>query len=432
VFAREHLWLALAFGVWIAVFCAAATWFAVLRMKRDVVVAQKDSAVGGIFADSFSNEATVKSFAKERDEQKRFDDVTEDCYQYRKDTWLFGMALKRFQIFIMSIFEVVLVLVLVQGWRDGTVTAGDFVFFQTYVLLLMYHMRDIGNELHRVFRNLAEAKEMAEIYEREPEVQDAPGARPLIVENGRIEFYAVNFSYNDCEGREHHDLEDFKLLVESGEMIAIIGHSGAGKSTIVKLTGRGYDLNSGYIRIDGQDIANVTQVSLRQQIAVVPQQPDLFHRSLRDNIAFARPDASEEEIIIAAKRAHAWEFIERLPEGLNTLVGERGVKLSGGERQRIALARAFLADAPILILDEATSALDSKTEQKIQSAIADLLEGRTCIVIAHRLSTILHADRIIVMEGGSIVEEGTHQELLDQNGVYADLWNHQSGGYLND
>jgi len=437
VFAHEHLWLALAFGIWIAVFCAAATWFAVLRMKRDVVVAQKDSAVGGIFADSFSNEATVKSYAKEGDEQKRFDEVTEDCYQHRKNTWLFGMALKRFQIFIMSIFEMVLVLVLVQGWRDGTVTAGDFVFFQTYVLLLMYHMRDIGNELHRVFRNLAEAKEMAEIYARKPEVEDAITARPLNVEDGEIEFHAVNFSYKDrgiidCEVRERHDVNDFTLHVEPGESVAIVGHSGAGKSTLVKLLLRYFDLNSGYIRIDRQDIANVTQVSLRQQIAIVPQRPDLFHRSLRDNIAFARPDATEEEIIAAAKRAHAWEFIERLPDGLNTLVGERGVKLSGGEQQRIALARAFLADAQILIFDEPTSALDTKTELKIEAATVDLRKGRTCIVIAHRLSTIRRADRIIVMENGSIVEEGSHQDLLDQDGVYADLYNHQSGGYIND
>jgi ATP-binding cassette subfamily B protein len=193
---------------------------------------------------------------------------------------------------------------------------------------------------------------------------------------------------------------------------------------------RCFNLDSGNIRIDRQDIARVTQLSLRQQIAVVPQDPNLFHRSLRENIAFARPDASEDEIIEAAQRARAWEFIQLLPEKLDTLVGERGVKLSGGERQRVALARAFLANAPILVLDEATSALDSITEHQIQLAIADLLKGRTCIIIAHRLSTIQRADKIIVMENGSIVEEGAHEELLSKEGVYADLWSHQSGGYI--
>lgn len=232
VFAFEHLWLTLAFGIWIMVFCTVSIWFAVLRMKRDVVVAKKDSGVGGFFADSFSNEATVKSYAKERDEQNRFNDVTEDCYQHRKDTWLFGMVLKRFQIFIMSIFEVLLVLWLVKGWRDGTVTAGDFLFFQTYVLLLMYHLRDVGNQMHRVFRFFADAKEMAELYVQKPEVQDAINARPLVVEKGEIEFHGVNFSYVGQKTRGHHDVNDFTLYIPPGQSTAIVGHSGAGKSTL--------------------------------------------------------------------------------------------------------------------------------------------------------------------------------------------------------
>jgi ATP-binding cassette subfamily B protein len=432
VFVWERPLLALAFGVWIIAFITISFWFAKLRMGPYTVAAAKDSIVGGAFADSFSNQATVKSFGKERDEQKRFDGVAEDCYQHKKRAYLFGSFLMRAQTVITSIFEVCVVIMLVRGWRNGTVTAADFIFFQTYIIVLIYQVWDIGAALHRIFRNLADAKEMAEIYAKKSEVQDDITARPLNVEVGEIEFHAVNFSYIDRETREYHDVNDFTLHVSPGQSIALVGHSGAGKSTLVKLLLRYFDLNSGYIRIDRQDIANVTQVSLRQQIAVVPQQPDLFHRSLYDNIAFARPDASEAEIIAAAKRAHAWEFIRRLPDGLNTLVGERGVKLSGGERQRIALARAFLADAPILVLDEATSALDSKTERQIQSAITDLLKGRTCIVIAHRLSTIQSADRIIVMENGSITEAGTHHELLSQSGVYADLWAHQSGGYIKE
>lgn len=432
VFALEYPGLALVFAIWIVMFCSVSVGIATLRLKRDLLAAEKDSKVGGAFADSFTNEATVKAFAMEFSEQKRFNGVAEDCYQHLKKAWLFGIGLIRVQGLASWLFEIALVSTLVWGWQNGTVKVGDFIFFQTYGLILIEQMWQIGQVSHKVFKSIADAKEMAQIFAEIPEVRDAPFAKPLIVEDGKIEFHNVSFSYIDRETRQHHDVHDFSLQIGKGEIFALVGHSGAGKSTLVKLLMRYFDVNSGYIRIDGQDIANVTQVSLRQQIAVVPQQPELFHRTLRENIAFAQTDASEEEIIRAAKRAHAWDFISSLPDGLNTLVGERGVKLSGGERQRIALARAFLADAPILVLDEATSALDSKTEHQIQSAIADLLEGRTCIVIAHRLSTIQRADRIVVMENGSIVEEGTHSELLMQDGVYADLWAHQSGGYIKE
>lgn len=430
VFIYERPMLALAFGIWIAIYLAISIYFAVLRMRWGQVVAEKDSDVGGAFADAFTNQLAVKSFGMERKEEERFNSIAEDCYAHRKSTYLRGMMLLRVQGIAAGVFELVVLWLLVRGWYNESVTLADFVFFQSYVIILISHVWYIGIATTRIFRHLADAKQMAEIYGMESEVQDAPGARALNVEEGEIEFHAVNFNYIDRETREHNDVENFTLRIKPGQTLALVGYSGAGKSTLVKLLLRHFDLNSGYIRIDRQDIANVTQLSLRQQIAVVPQDPCLFHRSLRDNIAFARPDASEDEIVVAAQRANAWEFIQRFPEGLNTLVGERGVKLSGGERQRIALARAFLADAPILILDEATSALDSKTECQIQSAIAALLSGRTCVVIAHRLSTIRCASRIVVMENGSITEEGTHKELLSQKGVYANLWVHQSGGYI--
>ena len=427
VFIYESPMLALAFGVWIAIYLAISIYFAVLRMRWGQVVSEKDSAVGGAFTDACINQPAIKAFGMEREEQQRFDSTTEDCYVHRKSTYLRGMMLLRVQGIAAGAFEFIVLCMLVRGWYNKTVTVGDFVFFQSYVIILMSQIWNIGISTNRIFRYLADAKQMAEIFARESEVQDAPGARPLIVEDGKIEFHSVSFNYGNQSAHHDSTIEDFSLLVQPGQTLAFVGHSGAGKSTLAKLILRLYDIHSGYIRIDNQDIANVTQLSLRRQIAVVPQDPDLFHRSLRENIAFANPEASEEEIIAATKRAHAWEFIQRLPKGLDTIVGERGTKLSGGQRQRIALARAFLADAPILILDEATSALDSKTEHKIQSAIADLLVGRTCIVIAHRFSTIKNASRIIVMEDGAIKEDGTHKELLSQDGVYASLWKHQSG-----
>ena len=431
VFAWEFPWLALVFAIWIVVFCSISIGIATLRLKRDLVAAEKDSKVGGALADSFTHEATVKAFAMESSEQQRFDGVVEDSYQHLKKAWMFGIGLIRVQGVASWLFEIALVSMLIWGWRQGSVTVGDFIFFQTYGLILIEQMWQIGQVSHKVMKNVADAKEMAQMFAEVPEVSDAPFAKPLVVKDGKIEFRGVNFSYNvDRETHHQHDVHDFSLQIYARKIYAVVGHSGAGKSTLVKLLLRFFNVNSGCILIDGQDISSVTQVSLRQQIAVVLQEPELFHRRLRDNIACARPDASDEEIIAAAKRAYAWEFIDRLPDKLNTLVGERGVKLSGGERQRIALARAFLADAPILILDEATSALDSKTENQIKSAIADLLKGRTCIVIAHRLSTILHADQIVVMEKGSIVEEGKHHTLIKQDGVYAELWGHQTDGYI--
>ena len=227
-------------------------------------------------------------------------------------------------------------------------------------------------------------------------------------------------------------MQDFNLIIKPGERIGLVGHSGAGKSTITKLLLRFADALEGSIVIDNQDIKNVTQNDLRKVISYVPQEPILFHRSIKENIAYSKPDATKEEIIEVAKKAHAHEFIEKLPQGYDTLVGERGIKLSGGERQRVAIARAMLKDSPILMLDEATSSLDSISEHYIQDAFNELMKGKTTIVIAHRLSTIQKMDRIIVLDKGKIVEQGTHKELLELNGSYAELWNHQTGGFLEE
>lgn len=429
-FAWERPLIALMFGVWLTVFIATCYWFAKWRLPLSIDAAVKSSDVSGRFGDSFENYAAVKSFAMEREEQRRFNGLTEDCYHSRQKAWMVRKLLMRIQMVILGVFELLVIYVLIRGWQNGNVTLGEFVFFQAYLAQVMGQVWNIGGALHQTFRYVADATPMAEVYAAKPEVQDAPGARPLNVDQGEIEFHAVNFRYTDQKTNERGDINNFSLRIAPGKTVAIVGRSGAGKSTLAKLLTRQFDVDSGYISIDGYDIANVTQESLRQQIAVVPQDPCLFDRSLRDNIAFARPDATEAEIIEAAKRARAWEFIKGKPQKLDTIVGERGVKLSGGEKQRVALARAFLTDAPILVLDEATSSLDSETEHEIRLVTADLIKRRTCIVIAHRLSTIRGADRIIVMEDGSIKEQGAHDELSRRKGVYANLWAHQSGGYI--
>jgi ATP-binding cassette subfamily B protein len=422
--------LALPFIIWSLVFIAYCVGTTIWKYRFDSAVAECDSEVGAALADSLTNHLAVKTFGQEQSEERRFEVVVEKSHRARLRSWLRNAVVMVGQWVIMGAGELGFIWWMIGGWEKGVVTAGDFVFAQSFVVWAMSHLVGFGNNLRKLFTAVADAEEMAGIYQLDPEVRDAPGARNLVVEDGEVEFHAVRFSYGNSQTSKV-TVQDFTFTIPSGQSVGLVGRSGAGKSTLVKLILRFYDLDAGYIRIDRQDITNVTQTSLRQQLAVVPQHPQLFHRNIRDNIVFAVPEANDAEIIDAAKRAYAWEFIEELPEGLDTMVGERGIKLSGGQQQRIAIARAILADPRILILDEATSALDSETERLIQKAIVNLLRGRTAIVIAHRLSTIMQLDRIIVMRDGMIVEDGTHKELLSLDGTYANLWTHQSGGYIN-
>ena len=318
----------------------------------------------------------------------------------------------------------------VRYWLKGILTLGDFVLLRSYLSQLTEQVRSMGGNVRRIYEAMADANEMTEILLTPHEVVDEKRAAVLTVPKGVVEFRNVQFSYI---GGSNLVLQDFSLKTRPGERVGIVGPSGGGKSTVLKLLVRLHDVNSGAILIDHQDIAVVTQASLHRNIAYVPQEPILFHRSLMENIRYSKPAATDEEVIQAAKLAHCHEFISNFPAGYQTLVGERGVKLSGGERQRVAIARAILMDAPILVLDEATSSLDSESEVYIQDSLAKLVIGRTVIAVAHRLSTIRKMDRIVVVKDGHIIEEGSHDLLVKiENGLYQRLWNLQSTDLLPD
>jgi ATP-binding cassette subfamily B protein len=318
---------------------------------------------------------------------------------------------------------VTLAIVAVLEWGQPV---GSVLVVVTYSQLLLQRLHQVQRSFKNVVRSLGDARAMTTVLQSEPTVQDRPRPRPLAVRAGAIEFEDVTFSYL----ARNKLFRGFDLRIEPGQRVGLVGASGSGKTTLSKLLLRFVDVQGGRILIDGHDIREVSQTELRRQVTYVPQEPMLFHRSIRDNIAYGRMDAADAQVRLAARHARADEFIDRLPHGYDTMVGERGTKLSGGQRQRIALARAFLKRTPVLILDEATSALDSHSEALIQEALAELMAGGTAIVIAHRLSTVSSLDRIIVLDHGRVIEDGTHAQLLTDGGTYAGLWSRQSGGFL--
>jgi ATP-binding cassette subfamily B protein len=390
----------------------------------------QDTLVGGSLADSITCNAVVKSFGAEAREDARLGRVLGKWSRRTYRHWTNGTWSGTTQMIVLLCLRASVTLYAIWLWWQGRATPGGVTFVLTSYFIVHGYLRDVGQHVANLQRSVNEMEDLVEMHVLPLGVADRAGAGPIHIHQGEVLFDHVTFRY----GAHNQPLfQNFTLRIAPGERVGLVGHSGSGKTTFVKLLQRLYDLNEGRILIDGQEIARAAQMSLRSQLALVPQEPLLFHRSLAENIAYARPEATAAEIEHAAQLANAHDFIIRQPKGYATLVGERGVKLSGGERQRVALARAFLADAPILILDEATSSLDSESEALIQEAMGRLIVGRTAIVIAHRLSTVRMLDRILVFEQGRVVEEGTHAALVrKKEGTYKRLFERQALGLVVD
>lgn len=408
---------------------------ATLKLSRPARIkgakhASLESKQTGYLADAITNAMAIKSFATDRTELERFKKVTNRTHRSFLDlmwTIQFQMASYTSLTSLVNIGSLVAAIVSVVSFNADIATAFLIFNYTSAIVQQLFHFSNQG--LRTYNRAIGDASEMIEILETPAEIQDPKNPEAPKMIRGSIDFKNVTFTHKDAGNALFYKLN---IRIKPGEKVGLVGQSGSGKTTLTRLLLRFSDIDSGSIEINGQNIAKVAQNDLRKAIAYVPQEPLLFHRSIEENIGYGTTGASIEMVKAVAKQAHASEFIDQLSDGYDTLVGERGVKLSGGQRQRVAIARAMLKNAPILVLDEATSALDSESEVLIQKALWRLMEGRTAIVIAHRLSTIQKMDRILVMDNGKIVEEGSHKDLLRLNGIYANLWNHQSGGFLED
>lgn len=389
----------------------------------DERLATAENKQTGQLADSITNVLNVKSYARENFERGRFRRATRRTHDATYGVAKVSMW-RNFSLNLVGSITFVAVLILVVMSHDAFgLSISSVVFLYSLSNSLISNIWRVNHILRVMNRSFGNAKEMVEILDL-PYIIDDKTDVPLKVEKGEVDFSHISFQHSD---QTETLFSDFSLKIKAGESVGLVGVSGAGKTTLTKLLLRFDDVSAGGIFIDGKDIRDVTQQSLREAISYVPQESTLFHRSVFENIAYGRPEASREEVIKAAKLANADEFIKKLPNGYETMVGERGIKLSGGQRQRIAIARAILKNAPILVLDEATSALDSESEALIQEALANLMKGRTSIVVAHRLSTVAGLDKIVVLRDGEIIEEGAHEELLEKDGAYAKLWSRQSG-----
>lgn len=428
-FASINFYFALILICWLATHLGICLTFSKKCDEYANIHAEARSVLAGKIVDIFANNSNVRLFARHRFERQYLSSFQNDEQnKHQKSLWYIEKM--KLALGVVSFLGpgIALNWYMLYSWQQGRLTAGEvvFIFNTSWNITMMAWLA--GLELPQLFKEIGVCRQALTIIQDLHDITDFPNAKPLKVDRGEIIFDHVTFRY-----LKHQNLFEHKTIrLEPGRKIGLVGFSGSGKSTFVNLILRYYDVQSGCIRIDGQDISKVRQDSLRENISIIPQDPSLFHRSLMENIRYGRLDATDEEVIEASKKAHCHEFIMKMPEKYLSPVGERGVKLSGGQRQRVAIARAILKNAPILILDEATSALDSVTEKTIQEGLEHLMQGHTTIVIAHRLSTLSGMDRIIVFKEGKIVEDGTHDELIETRGHYALMWDMQAGGFLPD
>ncbi|MGN0287197.1 MAG: ABC transporter ATP-binding protein [Atopobiaceae bacterium] len=391
--------------------------------------ASAQNKLSGVLSDAVTNILAVKTYGREDYERGLFTQADREAMDAENQNMRATMRRGFTTSGIITLMMFVVSIFVVGGNAWFGISAGTLVMMFSYTYNLTMRLNYFNSMMQRINRAFGDAAEMTRVLDEPTLVEDAPDAKPLVVSQGRIDFEHLDFRYPDAPATQRV-FSDLTLHIPAGQRVGLVGRSGSGKTTLTKLLLRLDDVQGGHVLVDGQDVSRCTQQSLRRQVAYVPQEALLFHRSVRENIAYGRPDATMDQIRAAAAEANALDFIERLPDGFDTMVGERGVKLSGGQRQRIAIARAILADAPILVLDEATSALDSESEALVQGALENLMRGRTSIVVAHRLSTVASLDRIVVLSQGRIVEDGTHAQLVAAGGEYAGLWKRQSGGFL--
>lgn len=416
---------------WSIAFALSLIYLHKRKIPRTRRVAEYDSKITGAYADVVTNAMSVKMFARFPVEMSTFKNISLMKLKARWKNMIFGDFIRVYKMIIILILELCVVYFSVKFALGGTLSLPDVLLIQLYVRLLIDGLWNFGKLVEKLEEALADATEMTEIYNLPVSVKDVDNPKKLTNIKGRIVLDSVSFAYKD-DNSDQYIFKELNLTIPKGQKVGLVGPSGGGKTTLTKLLLRFMDTESGKITFDDQDISKVSQDDLRSHIAYVPQEPLLFHRSIYENISYGDPEASEAEVLQAAKLAHADEFIRKLPDGYQTLVGERGIKLSGGQKQRIAIARAMLKKSPILLLDEATSALDSKSEKHISKALDNLMKDRTTLVIAHRLSTIRKLDRILVLSEGKIVEDGSHNALLKRKGLYHELWSHQQGDFLND
>lgn len=426
VISTVHPMLAVIMMTWLSIYFVVSLYCASKSHHLSDQLSETNSSVMGQIVDILMNMAAVRLFSSEPFEKEKLRVATQESFfrEQRLSWFLFYLA--TFQGFSFLIMETACIAFLIYGRTQGFITVGDFGLIITINIHIMECLWNLSKDFSDFSEHMGRITQGLRLTTAPIEIVDVPGASPLRVEAGKIEFDRVTFHYK----YDSPLFKDLSITIHGGEKIGLVGFSGSGKSTFASLILRIFDIQSGFIKIDGQNISEVTQDSLRQGISMIPQDPILFHRSIMDNIRYGKLSASDEEVVASAQKANIHDFIQKQPLGYHTIVGDRGIKISGGQRQRIAIARAFLKNSPILILDEATSALDSVTEEQIQNTLFKLMQEKTTLIIAHRLSTLLYMDRILVFDKGTIVEEGTHQQLLEQNGFYARLWEAQISGFL--